>query len=799
MAYAAEFYMHDLDKRAFDALNQFPKFIKLQKAYIENVDEKNAKISQLSTAIRLGEKQYGEIYSLFPSICEKLGIDIPEVYMVKSRDKKDINAYTIGITVPIVCITSELIETFSLDMISSVIAHECGHIACKHYLYHSLAMNFINGIDASPLNKIPAIKNCLNKTLVKSLLFWDRCSELSADRAAVLCDGNSEETIKTLLKIHGFNENVNIKEYIKQSLDLRDFVNDSKDNKMMELMITQWNSHPLMATRAYECYEFENSKKYRQILDGSFNIAEKKDIMETEYINAEIMLDKAGEAEVIDIDAKLKDLNDELDRYTCKADKSDYAFAIGSGLVWSVCDSLILSDITIYNKDIGISHENVNRLIGKVAKYYGCDSNRLNKQIEFLEKAFKVPNDAAYVNIPGISHKEHHLADLAHHPTPIGLIASIIAQMLRIGIFVNNDGDIHFKLLKVSDEEIKNGLIKERIIATILTGILNWIVDIAENKYEEDNEEEIPEAIKKLSHLIASTPEIIEIVKCANNWIGHIVSDMGGSKSTAGHGMGVPGVFISLLYEISSIPPFNKSGLLDFLNNLYVKNKLDLRKELAMSANLSMLKDQSITVALNEITIRLAFMLGRLCDEITDNGIKNINWNNVMPFNNRTLDRMLMISFMAFNVVDITDSAVRAAIESRCNLALFSSKFVARYNLVGAGRVALTIVKEVSNEKKETELIHEKMLLMNVKAHNMMQQVQEFSDKLEEKLANYLVEDITYFIEGFDYINEGIKHNDSAAVIKGNVIIQKVLGREPQFVTQKEFDELMESDEPLQL
>ena len=36
-------------------------------------------------------------------------------------------------------------------------------------------------------------------------------------------------------------------------------------------------------------------------------------------------------------------------------------------------------------------------------------------------------------------------------------------------------------------------------------------------------------------------------------------------------------------------------------------------------------------------------------------------------------------------------------------------------------------------------------------------------------------------------------------VIKGNLVIQKVLGREPQFTNQEEFDELMESDTALVL
>ena len=182
----------------------------------------------------------------------------------------------------------------------------------------------------------------------------------------------------------------------------------------------------------------------------------------------------------------------------------------------------------------------------------------------------------------------------------------------------------------------------------------------------------------------------------------------------------------------------------------------------------------------------------------TKEDITKVNWNLVIPFNNRTVDRMIAVSTMTFNMVDTGDAALRAAVESGGNFVLFSGRFVARYNYVGAGRAALAIVKEVSNEVKETQLIHEKMLLMGVKAEIFMMQLQKFKEQLEEKVSNYLAEDIEEFIEGFDYINEGLSSNNSDLVIKGNVVIQKVLGRELQFTTQEEFDDLMSSEIPFE-
>lgn len=806
MSYNAELYMHELDRKAFAALNQFPKFVKLQEAYIKNVDEKSAKIEFLSTAIRLSENQMPEVYNLLSPICEKLGIAMPDLYMVKSKDKGDLNAFTGGITEPFICVTSELVKQCPSEMISSVIAHECGHIACKHYLYHSLARNFANGIAASPLTKIPGINRYLSKTLITALLFWDRCSELSADRAAVLCDGSSDKTVEMLLKIHGFDENINREEFVKQALDLKEFVNDSKSNKMMEQVLVQWNSHPLLATRAYEVYDWEHSNQYKGIVDGTYTVDQvHKDIEATgeeEIINASVSVETKTTGTIgvdvvpvevqVALEHKLNQVNQELERYTNYTDGVQYAYAVACGIISGAIDSAFFADTKIFNNDIGFSHRQVNEFIQKYAASRGLGGDRLKDCISDLEQAFKVAQDNVWKGADiGVSAKNHHLADLAHHPTPAGLMSALIVQFLRVGTFVNKDGEWHFLFVPTTKEDIAN-----IAIPAVITGVLNWLVAISTEKYEEETGKEIPKTLRRLAHVIASTPAIIEVVKCADNWFGHLVSDMGGSKNTAGGGMGVPGIFLSLLHELSTLPIFKDSNLPAIVNDLYVNKKLDLRHELAYAQQVKL---QAVPVIFIEICVRLGFMILQLEKELLENGsLEKVNWRRVIPFANRSVDRCLAIATMTFNVVDTGDAALRAAIESGGNWVLFSGRFVARYNFVGAGRAALAIVKEVSNERKEAQLIHERMILMDAKAQMFYQQLQQFKAQLEEKVSNYLAEDIETFIEGFDYMKEGLETGDSNLVIKGNVAIQKVLGREPQFTTQEEFDELMESDAPLQ-
>ena len=772
MAYSAELYMHDLDWQATAALNQFPKFVKLLEAYSANYDEKAAKIDLLSTAIRLSENQMPEVYGLLPPICEQLGIDTPELYYVRH---KRANAATFGSAHPCIYVTSGLVNTLPLKLLPSVLAHECGHIACKHSLYHSIAAQLVDGIDRSPLVHIPAIGKYLTPTLVNALLFWDRCSELSADRAAVLCDGTADKTIDVLLRLNGYGKNVDRKEFLKQALDLKSFVNDSKSNKLLELMLVQDETHPRLASRAYECYEWSQSAQYAGILDGTFTLKDKeKDTAqesEKEVVAAEAQVEPSN----IDcLNAELARVTQELDHYTNHADKADYALAVASGVLAGLVDSLFVGEFSLeYANQWG--NQQAEKLVLKVAKYQSYGGNDPAQAIKRLEDQFPIAADKATAAFGG--GLQHHLRDFSHHPTPVGLICSILTQFT--GNVYGTDVAGAFKCVPLNKDGLN--LIGKSFPEKIMFGTVNWFF--------------------------------------------HMVSDIAGSSGSVmkgSFGTGLPGPLVSLLKEFSSTRLFQKQdtkghkefsvyisklfngtllGERDSNGNL-IPLKFDLRTEMGVAMQIG---KQTVPVIINECIVRSFFLLRRLLQELSRDEIQDwididkINWKAIVPFRNRTVDRMLTIASMTFTVADTADSAIHAAIESGCNWVLFSGRFVTLFNYVGAGRAALSIVREVSNEKKETQLIHEKMILSEAKAALFLKQLQEFKAQLDLKVSNYLAEDIEGFMAGFEDMQYGISTGDSNLVIRGNVTIQKVLGREPQFINQEEFDALMKSDAPLVL
>ncbi len=513
-----------------------------------------------------------------------------------------------------------------------------------------------------------------------------------------------------------------------------------------------------------------------------------------ELVAAEISLNaKGSDVDASALDEELKRVDRELEKYDCQADMADYGLAVFGGIVSGIIDSLFVGDISGDISDIALSHEQVNRYIESYAKKRGYEGDGLKKSISYLEDEFKVAQDNIWSGKDiRVSTKNHHLADMAHHPTPVGLASAIVVQFFRVGTFVNRDGEWHFLMVETKKEDII-----ETWGPAVITGVLNWLAYFAEHKYEEETEEEVSPVLKKLIHISASMPLLIEIAKCADNWYGHLISDVGGSKNTAGGGMGIPGVFVSFFYELAALPGFKSSGLLEYTNNIYQKQKIDLRHEIGLYRGLG---KQTMPVLFNEFFVRTSYFLMHLLSGISEhNGVEGIEWKRILPFDNRVVDRMMTVASLTLSTVDVADAAARAAVESAGNWVLFAGNFTTKFNYVAAGRAVFSIAKEISDDSKEAELLHEKRILTENKAVLTVESIERYKQELNEMVCTWMAEDIQSFLEAFDLMKQGLAANDSDAVIRGNVQIQRVLGKESQFESQSEFDDLMMSDIPFSL
>ena len=261
MIKASEF-IHPEDAAALRQLESIPGFPALAKKILELGYEKLQYGINMASTIRLSDKQLPELYRHLPPICERLGIAEPEFYLQMNPNP---NAYTSGDTRIFIVVTSGLVEMMDDEELDTVLAHECGHILCRHVLYHSIAQYILKGADAL------GILGNLTIPIQYAILYWYRKSELSCDRCASII--TSPDTVtRTMARLAGgpkdLTQNINMEEWARQADKYEDIRTDGLWNKILQVSATMGLSHPFHAVRVREILKWKNSRQYYAIANN---------------------------------------------------------------------------------------------------------------------------------------------------------------------------------------------------------------------------------------------------------------------------------------------------------------------------------------------------------------------------------------------------------------------------------------------------------------------------------------------------------------------------------------------------
>lgn len=377
-------------------------------------------------------------------------------------------------------------------------------------------------------------------------------------------------------------------------------------------------------------------------------------------------------------------LDTEINRLTNHADGIDYTIAVASGIISGLIDSFFVGEFSLDNATQW-GKEKVDSFVKSIANKQGYKGDTLSGAVSFLEEKFPIPADSA-TNLFG-GGLQHHLRDFSHHPTPIGLIFSLLTQFTK----------------KVYGTNTLGAFIVADVPSTDLIG------------------KDLPSKFA-----IGFT-----------SWIFHMISDISGSSGSIAkgkYGTGLPGPFVSLLKELSSLPFFSHKennnnfcvwisklfngtllGERDENGKLIPENiiKFDLRTEIGIAHELGR---QAIPVIINECIVRISYFVRRLIGEFKNKKISNfhdfihkIDWQNTLPFNNRTIVRMMTIASGTFVAVDLADASIRSAIKSGGEPATFFANMVLRINFVGIGRFAIAIGTDFYMGYKRGRLRNERM------------------------------------------------------------------------------------------
>ena len=227
----------------------------------------------LAQGIHISPTTYGDLYEIVADCAEKLGIPIP--YVIISDSVRGVNACTAGTDqFSFIAISSVLPLVMSKEELAFVIGHECGHIALGHVVYHTAATIF-----GQAGGLIPVVGDVVAKTIQMPLKAWSRRSEISADRAGLICCGDIQIAKRALFKLEAGLlrvDGIDMDEYIREAERVLD---SSALGRYTEI----FNSHPIIPKRIKALDYFANSKLYQNItgkdMDSNTRLLSDKDLI----------------------------------------------------------------------------------------------------------------------------------------------------------------------------------------------------------------------------------------------------------------------------------------------------------------------------------------------------------------------------------------------------------------------------------------------------------------------------------------------------------------------------------------
>lgn len=214
--------------------------------------------------VRLGPSQLPEIYNILPPVCQKFGIEEPEFYLEMNPIP---NAYTIGDKQRFVVVTSGLLDHVTNENeLRAVVAHECGHIMCRHVFYMTMAMMIVL------FGQALGLAGKLIAPISVALNYWMRRSELSADRAAAVYMGKPDAMIGALLRLAGgpakLTGKINVDEYLRQADAYDELRKNSKWQKLLQAAAIMDENHPFSSVRVQELRKWAGTEQFSLLGDA---------------------------------------------------------------------------------------------------------------------------------------------------------------------------------------------------------------------------------------------------------------------------------------------------------------------------------------------------------------------------------------------------------------------------------------------------------------------------------------------------------------------------------------------------
>ena len=258
-------YEHPTDRGALVVLRSVPGFDAVLRAIAGAISDRAERLLYLSSAVRVGPGQYPELAELRDECVSTLDIpDAPELYVFRSPAA---TAMTIGMDRPFIALSTELVSLLDADGLRFAIGHEMGHVLSGHAVYRTMMIRLIRLTQSMAWMPIGYWGL---RAVVAALREWYRKSELSCDRAGLLCGQDPPAALRAQIQLAGAldPDRVHIPSFLRQAQEYN-AVPDVRDS-VLKLLQTIDSPYPMAVVRAAELQKWAASEGYRAILSGDY-------------------------------------------------------------------------------------------------------------------------------------------------------------------------------------------------------------------------------------------------------------------------------------------------------------------------------------------------------------------------------------------------------------------------------------------------------------------------------------------------------------------------------------------------
>ncbi len=266
-------YIHPLDRETLEALKRIPGVSTLLRSLIRHSFELALRLNHHANFVRVSKEQMPSLYARFEHAAGCLGIkELPELYVYQNPIPE---AKTLGVDHFLVAISTGCLELLDDDEIEVVLAQQLGHVHADHVLFKTAAQVF--GYMASTIIQMTlGIGSLVVYPIQMALLRWDRASELSSDRAALLVMKNPNIVMRTLMKMSGgtrrFSGELSVDAFVDQADSFGKMQDEGPLGRYITIFQTIFRQQPFPIWRTKEILDWVTTGNYLEVLDGDYKV-----------------------------------------------------------------------------------------------------------------------------------------------------------------------------------------------------------------------------------------------------------------------------------------------------------------------------------------------------------------------------------------------------------------------------------------------------------------------------------------------------------------------------------------------